>query len=76
MDIARTVEEISELTVDERLRIIEAVWDTIASKPEALGLTDVQRAELQRRMSARDANPNDVVSWPEVRARALAGAAK
>ena len=35
-------------------------------------LTDAQRAELERRLADHKANPDDVVSWKEIKARALA----
>ena len=34
---------IVELPVEEKLRLLEAVWDSIADSPDALPLTDEQR---------------------------------
>ena len=76
MDIANTIQELSGLSIDDRMRVIEAVWDSIADDADQLALTDAQRNELARRMAAHEANPHDVVSWESVRAAALARVAK
>jgi putative addiction module component (TIGR02574 family) len=44
------IAEILKLPIDERLRLIEAIWDSIAADPSALPLTDAQREELDRRL--------------------------
>lgn len=59
---------IDQLGVDERLALIEALWDSISADESAIAVTDAQRAELDRRLADHEANPNDVVSWDEVRA--------
>lgn len=59
---------IDQLGVDERLALIEALWGSISADESAIPVTDAQRAELDRRVADHEANPNDVVSWDEVRA--------
>lgn len=56
---------IERLSVEERLALVEELWDSIA---EATPLTDAQRAELKRRLAEHEANPDDVVPWEVVRA--------
>lgn len=56
---------IERLSVEERLALVEELWDSIA---EATPLTGAQRAELERRLAEHEANPDEVVSWEEVRA--------
>jgi len=58
---------IDRLDVDQRLALIEEIWDSIdAEDSAALQLSDAQRAELQARLADDDANPEDVVSWEDV----------
>jgi putative addiction module component (TIGR02574 family) len=38
----------------------------------AVGLTEVQKEELDRRLADLDARPDDVVPWSDVKAAALA----
>ena len=59
---------IDRLSVEERLALVEDLWDGIAGESAAMSLTDVQRAELDRRLADHEANPNDVVPWKDVKA--------
>lgn len=59
---------VDHLGVDERLALIEALWDSISADESAIPLTDAQRTELDRRLADHEANLNDVISWDEVRA--------
>jgi putative addiction module component (TIGR02574 family) len=60
---------IDRMTVDERLQLVEEIWDSIAATPEELPLTDAQRAELDRRLDAYEIYPRAGSTWEEVRAR-------
>jgi putative addiction module component (TIGR02574 family) len=59
---------IDRLSVEERLALVEDLWDSIAGESAATSLTDAQRAELDRRLADHEANPNDVVPWEDVKA--------
>jgi putative addiction module component (TIGR02574 family) len=41
-----------EMSISERLRLVEAIWDSIAEHPEALPLPDTEGEELDRRWAA------------------------
>ena len=68
----RLLQQASVLNVDEQIELVEAIWDGIVSRSAAPSLTAAQKAELDRRLADHLANPNDVVSWSEVKAAALA----
>jgi putative addiction module component (TIGR02574 family) len=72
MNLSNTLDEIKGLDVEERIRLVEAIWDSIASEPGRPELTDAQRQELERRLAAHEASPEDVVPWEEVKADAIA----
>ena len=74
MDISTTLSEIVSLSVDERIRLVAAIWDSIAAEPEPPALTEAQQQELERRLAAHTASPEEVVPWEEVKAQALARA--
>lgn len=57
---------IDRLSVDERLALIEELWESLAGDEAAMSLTREQREELDRRLADHQANPGDVVSWEEV----------
>lgn len=47
-----------ELPVEERIRIVEDLWDSIAAEQKSLGLTSGQKEELDRRIDAYEADGN------------------
>ena len=40
------------LPLDERIKLVEDLWDSIAADQEALPLTEAQKAELEKRLTA------------------------
>jgi putative addiction module component (TIGR02574 family) len=65
--------DVLELPISERLKLVEAIWDSIADAPEALELNEAQRAELDRRLAEYERNPSAGSPWSEVKARVLKG---
>ncbi len=47
-----------KLPVDERIRLVQDLWDSIATDQTALALSPEQRAELDRRIEAFEADRN------------------
>jgi putative addiction module component (TIGR02574 family) len=74
MDLSTTLAEIVSLSVDERIRLVEAIWDSIAAEPGQPALTEAQQQELERRLAVHTGSPEEVVPWEEVKAQALARA--
>jgi putative addiction module component (TIGR02574 family) len=72
MDISAALTEIKTLSIDERIRLVQAIWDSIGAESEQLELTPSQRIELARRLADHTANPSAVISWEEVKALARA----
>ena len=58
---------LDRLGLEERLSLVEELWDSIAADSEAVPLTGPQRVELARRLADHEADPTDVTSWDEVR---------
>jgi putative addiction module component (TIGR02574 family) len=46
------------LPVEQRVHLVEELWDSIAADQGALALTDAQRRELDRRLDAYEADRN------------------
>jgi putative addiction module component (TIGR02574 family) len=65
VDVARTIDELRALSVDDRLKVVEAVWDSLPEEV-AGAASPRQRAELNRRLDAYEANPQDVLTWDQV----------
>ena len=63
---------IDKLDVDDRLALVEEIWQSIVADAKGFPLTSEQRQELDRRIAHDDADPSDVVPWDEVKATARA----
>ena len=63
--------DVLKLPVSERLKFVDASWDSGAQTPGMLQLTDEERAELKRRLRGFAKNPDDGSPWPEVKERIL-----
>jgi putative addiction module component (TIGR02574 family) len=64
------VAEILKLPVEERLRLVEIIWESIATDPAGVPLGDAHRALIDERIAEHESNPDDVVSRDEVFAEA------
>lgn len=58
--------EIEELSPEERLRLIEDVWETFQTSPDSLEISEEHRTVLDQRLSELERNPDKTVSWDEV----------
>ncbi len=65
--------ELLQLPLEDRLKLVEAIWDSIADAPEVLELSDAQRAELDRRLEEYERDPSIRSPWRDVKARILEG---
>jgi putative addiction module component (TIGR02574 family) len=75
MDISdmprRPLDEILDLSVAERLRAVEEIWESIVAAPDSLPLPESQRRELERRLKLHQENPEAAQPWESVRSRLL-----
>lgn len=62
---------IDRMGVDERIQLVQEIWDSIAAEADRLPLTEAEKRELDRRVASLDANPDAVVPWESVEARAM-----
>ena len=63
--------EIRDLSIPERVHLVEQIWDSIVEDEQAFRLTDAQTAELDRRIAAHEASPNRGKPWDDVKKRLL-----
>ncbi len=64
-----SIADILELPVQERIHLVELIWDSVAAMPEAVEVSPAIKAELEARLAEFEANPEHGYSWEEVRAR-------
>jgi putative addiction module component (TIGR02574 family) len=65
--------DVEQLSISQRLDLIELLWDSIPESLDALPVPDWHREELEKRLGAADAAPEEVVPWDEVKARLRSG---
>lgn len=61
------------LSVAERIRLVEDIWDSIREVPESVELTEEEKEELDKRLAAYHQNPDAGSPWKMVKERILHG---
>ena len=51
------LEDIKKLSVGERIRLVEDIWDTIPAGADDIPLTETQKNELDRRLQLLESDP-------------------
>ena len=67
--LADRMREIRGLSVEDRIELAEAIWESVEEDRDDFELTDAQKREIDRRLAAYEANPDDVIPWETVRKR-------
>ncbi len=67
---ARLLAEVLNLNGDERLALLEKLWDSLSD--DELPLTSEEKSLLDERLADIDKNPSAESSWEEVKARLAA----
>ena len=57
------VSEILQLSVAERVQIVEDIWDSIGKTPEELALSEAEKIELDKRLKNYKQNPSEGIEW-------------
>ena len=60
---------IDQLSLAERILLVEEIWDSIAAEAEALDVPQSHKDELDRRLAAYHADPHAGSSWQDVKTR-------
>jgi putative addiction module component (TIGR02574 family) len=61
------LDEILKLSVEDRIRIAQEIWDSVAADETAVPVTQAQKDELDRRLEDMTRNPGAGRSWEEFR---------
>ena len=67
------MDEILTLPADERLRIVETIWDSIAAEPDSVPVTDAQKREIEARLEEYRRDPSIAIPWEVARQRLREG---
>jgi putative addiction module component (TIGR02574 family) len=67
------IAEILKLPVEERLRLIEMIWESLVRQPSDIPMGEAHRALIDERLAEHQRDPDDVASRNEVLAEARRG---
>jgi len=67
-----SISDVFQLPIEERIRLAQAIWESVASSPDEVPLTAAQVRELDRCYDEYLADPDEGSSWIDVKARLLA----
>ncbi|MGZ3318115.1 MAG: addiction module protein [Isosphaeraceae bacterium] len=71
MDVPSVLREVDAWPVQDRMLLVQELWDRLVDQGYEPEIWEDLRDELDRRLAADDASPDEVVSWEEVKAEAL-----
>ncbi len=63
------IKEIRKLSVDERISLIEMIWDSLDSEREDDLLTKAQHEEINRRIDRHERGEGKTYTWEEIESR-------
>jgi len=61
--------EIQKLTKEEKLQLVEDLWDAIAAMPDDLAVSDEEKALLEQRSRAHSESPEDALTLEDFKKR-------
>jgi putative addiction module component (TIGR02574 family) len=68
MDLKTVLAEVHRWPVEDRLRLIEEISQSLANEGLDLALTEDLKNILDQRLAALDADPKNVLTWDEITA--------
>lgn len=57
------IQHINQLSKNEKLLLVEALWDSIAEDPSAIELPDPHKKEIQSRLETLEEDSKTAISW-------------
>ncbi len=60
------VANLLKLPAEERLRLVELLWESLSANPSTVGLSAAHRAAIDRELAEHQTNPHDVLTLAEV----------
>ena len=61
------IKKILKLSVNERIHLVQTIWDSIAIDTQESEISEEHKKILDERMEVHKNNPNNIVSWEEVK---------
>ncbi len=68
MNVDQTICDLASLPIGDRVRVVQAVWNSLPSDAD-VGVSSEQQTELDRRIAAHDADPESSITRDELMRR-------
>ena len=66
MDLQSVLDEVDTWPTEERIQLMQGIWDRLVKGGYDPELTDELRETLKSRLADFDANPTNVLTWEEI----------
>jgi len=64
-----TRDDIERLTPEEKILLVEEIWESLGSKPENVPVSEAEKEELERRFAEHQRDPDAAISLAEFKER-------
>jgi putative addiction module component (TIGR02574 family) len=72
MSFQDVLAEVDSWPIEDRIRLVQEVWDRLADQGHEPELSDAMKAEIDRWLATHAANPDAAIPWEQVEAETLA----
>ncbi len=69
-----SVADILELPVQERIQLVELIWESIAAFPQAIAVSTELKSDLNARLVEFERDPEAGYAWDQIKAQLKNGA--
>lgn len=61
------IKQLLELSVEERIQLIDDLWESVAADSEEIPIREAQLKEARRRLEEHRADPASGIPWEQLR---------
>jgi putative addiction module component (TIGR02574 family) len=65
------VADILELSVAEKIQLVEDIWDSIRRDADELPVSEAEKTELDKRLESYRQNPDEGIEWETLKRNLL-----
>ena len=62
---------IDSMSVEDRIALVQDIWDSVAIEAGLLAPSATEKAELDRRLDEDDTAPDNTISWETIKSEAV-----
>jgi putative addiction module component (TIGR02574 family) len=73
MNAQARLSELLALSADEKLALVEALWDSLAAEPDRVPIPEWHRDVIAERLAQDDSDPSVDEKWDDLRRRLETG---